>query len=246
MAKQSEKDHFGRPVTIPEEYATNEALIEYLMSFISENKNILFDKVLAQRTKHLTVVFENIHKAQNASAVIRSCDCFGLQDVHFIEEKYKYEVNDDIVKGSINWVDIYKHNSTTEAFQYLKQQGYKLAATTPHGDCVAIDDLPVNEKVAILFGTELSGLTEQAIQQADYRVKIPMYGFTESFNLSASAAVILHVLTQKIRHTPNIAWQLSQKEKNMIKLTWIYRMVRAADQIALKFLNEKISNSQLN
>ncbi|MCS6832519.1 MAG: RNA methyltransferase [Flammeovirgaceae bacterium] len=239
MAKQPERDYLGRYITIPEDYADNQPLIDYLLSFITPHRRELFRKVVQQRTKHVTLVFENIHKAQNASAVIRSADCFGIQDIHFIEEKYQYAVNEDIVKGSSTWVDIYRHPTTQQACDFLHREGYKIAATTPHGECIDIDNLPVEEKIAILFGTELNGLSETALSRADYRVKIPMVGFTESFNLSASAAIILHVTTTKMRRSSHVRWQLTPREQNMVLLTWLYRTVKGVDLIAEKFLNNE-------
>lgn len=239
MAKQLEKDYWGRTITIPEEYAENQLLIDYLLSFVTEHRRELFRKVVQQRTKHITVVFENIHKAQNASAVIRSADCFGVQDIHFIEEKYQYSVNEDIVKGSATWVDIYRHPTTMQAYEFLRRKGYKIAATSPHGNGIDIDQLPVEEKTAILFGTELNGLSDTALAHADYHVKIPMFGFTESFNLSASAAIILHVTTTKMRRSEHVRWQLNLREQNMILLTWLYRTIKGVDLIVEKFLTSE-------
>jgi len=207
--------------------------LEYLEGFITENKRMLFDKVIEQRTRHITVVLEDIYQSQNASAVLRSCDCFGVQDVHIIENRYEYSINPDVALGSTKWLNLKKYNTEDEntqaCYKNLREQGYQIIATTPHKDELLLDELDVSRKTALVFGTELEGLSETAIEQADAWVKIPMYGFTESFNISVSAAIILWHLTERLRKS-NIPWQLNDAERIETRLQWALSVVKHPDK----------------
>ncbi|NOX86266.1 MAG: RNA methyltransferase [Chlorobi bacterium] len=218
---------------------TAKALLEYMQQFITDERKQLFEKVLEYRTRHITVVLEDIYQPHNASAVLRTCDLTGVQDVHIIENKNKYDVNPDVALGSFKWLNLIKYNETEDntlgAFQKLKEQGYRIIATTPHKDEQTPQTIPLEGKMALVFGTELTGLSNTAIENADEYLKIPMYGFTESFNISVSAALILHILTERLRES-DIRWQLSETEKTMIRLEWVKRTLRKAEIYEKAFL----------
>lgn len=217
-------------------------LLEHLYSFISANKKQKIEKVLTQRTRHITVVLENIYQPHNASAVIRSCDCFGIQDLHIIENTNKYEVNPDVALGSSKWVDLIKYNkkgvnNTVDCINDLKSKGYKIVATTPHKDDVDLPDYPIDEKTALLFGTELDGLSSTAMDMADAYIKIPMVGFTESFNISVSAALCLYQMTLKLKQS-KVNWELTSAERQDIMLEWARRIVKRSSAIEDEFLRK--------
>ena len=203
--------------------------LQHLLSFVSENKQNKFDEVLAQRTRHVTVVLEDIFQPHNASAVLRSCDCFGVQDVHIIENRNKYNVNPHIAVGSAKWLNLNYHNqqeeNTVACINSLKEKGYTVVATTPHKDDVLLPELPIDKPIALLFGTEMEGLTDTALAHADTYMRIPMYGFTESFNISVSAALCLQSITERMRNS-DINWQLTEEEKDEIKLEWAKKVIR--------------------
>jgi tRNA (guanosine-2'-O-)-methyltransferase len=170
-------------------------LINYLSSFISETRRAKFDEVLKYRTRHFTLVLEDLYQPHNASAVLRSCDIFGIQDIHIIENKNAYTVNKDIAMGSPKWLNLYKYrkeeNNSLTCINNLKQKGYRVIATSPNEQVTTIDELPIDKPLALFFGTELTGISETVMEHADEFVKIPMYGFTESFNISVSAALCM-------------------------------------------------------
>ena len=207
----------------------DKAFLNHLISFVSENKQNKFEQVLNNRTRHLTVVLEDIYQPHNASAVLRSCDCFGVQDVHIIENRNKYNVNPHIAVGSAKWLNLNYHNqqkeNTVACINELKAKGYTIVATTPHKDDVLLPELPIDKPIALMFGTELEGLTDVALEHADVFMRIPMYGFTESFNISVSAALCLQSITERLRKS-QIKWQLSEDEKDAIKLEWAKKVVR--------------------
>jgi len=216
-------------------------LLAFITGFISENKKNKFETIILQRTRHITLVLEDIFQPHNASAVLRSCDCFGLQDVHIIENSNKYQVNPDVALGSSKWLSLYKYNSaennTVACLQSLKTAGYQIIATTPHKDDHTPEDLPLGQKIALVFGTELEGLTPQAISMADGFVKIPMYGFTESLNISVSAALLIRSLTERLRSS-EVHWQLSDEESLDIRIAWAKNVVRKSDILEKEFIRK--------
>jgi len=217
-------------------------LRDYLFEFISENKKGLFEKNILNRTRYLTVVLENIYQPHNASAVLRSCDLFGVQDVHIIENSNKYKLSEEVAMGSSKWLNMKKYNTeqdnTTACFDKLRADGYRIVATTPHEKDVMLDELPLDQKTALVFGTELDGLSDVAMQKADAYVKIPMYGFTESFNISVSAALSMFHLSEKIRKS-DIDWQLSEEEQVDIHINWAKAVIKMSDLIIEEYLKKE-------
>lgn len=218
-------------------------LIDYLSGFVSEKRFDLFKKIVEKRTRYLTVVLEDIYQPHNASAVLRTCDCFGIQDVHIIENSNKYDVNPDVALGSDKWLSMHKYNSaeenTLDTFNYLREKGYRIVATSPHTNDVGLDQFSLEKgKAAFVFGTELKGLSRLAINNADEYLRIPMYGFTESFNISVSAAIILHHLSSRL-HLSGINWSLTQDEKDILVLDWLRKTIKSADKIEKQFFKLK-------
>ena len=202
-----------------------EQLYESASQLFSPHKRQLFDKLVLNRTRHICVVLEDIFQPHNASAVLRSCDCFGVQDVHVVENHNKYAPNSDVTMGSDKWVDFYKHPDILQTYDQLRQKGYRIIATLPHENDTLITQLDISQPTALVFGTELTGLSQEAIDHADGYVKVPMYGFTESFNISVCAALSLFYLTERMRANPSIHWQLSPLEQITLKLYWSMQVI---------------------
>lgn len=216
-------------------------LLEYLYGFMSENKKELFDKIIPERTKHVTVVLEDIFQPQNASAVLRTCDVFGIQDVHVIENENEYNINPRVVHGASKWIDLHKYNekenNTLDCINKLKSEGYKIYGTTPHTDDCLIQDIPLDEKVALMFGTEMTGLSDIAMDNVDGFVKIPMYGFTESLNISVSASICLYELKKRLK-TSDINWQLSEKDQVEQLIQWSKKVIKDGTLIEKQYLEK--------
>jgi tRNA (guanosine-2'-O-)-methyltransferase len=224
------------------EMALKQELITYLKGFMSDRRVQRFDDVIAMRSDYMRVVLENVYQAHNASAVVRSCDCFGIQHVHFIENRNRMKLSDDVAMGSSNWLSIHRHNekenNTVETLQDLKKAGYRIIATTPHKDDFTPDTLPIDQKIALVFGTEIDGISPEVVQMADGFVKIPMYGFTESFNISVSAAICMYALSSRIRaEVPNHL--LSEEEKTDIYLDWLKCSVEKSEALIQNYLQHK-------
>lgn len=217
-------------------------LLDHLQGFITEHKRGLFEKIIHNRTRHMTVVLEDIYQSQNASAVLRTCDCFGIQDVHIIENRYAYTLNPDVALGSSKWLSLHKYNvednNTLPCYAALREKGYRIIATTPHKEDVMLDDLAVDGKFALVFGTELEGLSREGVENADAYVKIPMYGFTESYNISVSAAICIHHLSRKLRSS-EVDWQLSDEEMLDVRLSWAKSVLKHPDVYIREFMHKE-------
>lgn len=216
-------------------------LILYLKEFVTENKWQLLNEVVKNRTRYLTVVLEDIFQAQNASAVLRTCDCFGIQDVHVIENRNEYQVNPDVALGASQWLNLYKYNklenNTLTAIDTLRKQGYRIVATTPHTNDIELESFNLSKgKTALFFGSEQPGLSRLMMDNADEFMKIPMFGFTESFNISVSAAISLHHLNHELKKS-DIQWQLSDSEKDEILLNWLRTSIKSSEMIEKEYYN---------
>ncbi len=222
-------------------------LINYLTSFVNEDRLQLFNKLIKERTNYLTVVLEDIFQPQNASAVLRSCDCFGIQNIHIIENRNKFTVDKEVVMGASKWLTIHKHNNSAnnslEAIKLLKASGYRIIATTPHINEQTLNNFDLSKgKAALIFGSELLGISKVAKEEADEFLKIPMFGFTESLNISVSAAVILHHLTLKMREQSNVNWHLCEEDHDEIMLQWLKRTIKQSKLLEQKFWKDYEQN----
>lgn len=223
-------------------------LLEYLSKFVTPERLTLFNNILDERTNYITVVLEDIYQSQNASAVLRTCDCFGVQNVHVIENRNTFDVNKEVALGSSKWLTIQKYNeaenNSYQAIQTLKNKGYRIVATTPHRNDQTLNDFDLLKgKAALVFGSELPGVSDVIINEADEFLKIPMYGFTESFNISVSAALVLHHLSNKLRESTKLNWRLTETEKNEIKLQWIKNTIKRSNLLEERFLKEQIKRN---
>lgn len=204
----------------------------YLQQFVTEERQARLREILENRTHHVTVVLEDLFQTQNISAVLRTCDCYGVQNVHVIKHRNEFEIHKDISMGADKWLSIHQYphseHNVKDCIDRLHEQGYWVAATLPDEQKRTIFDLPVERKTAFLFGTELTGLSDEAIKYADGNVLIPMYGFTESFNISNSAAIILSHFSERMRHS-EAQWQLLPEEKEELYFEWLQKSVKNPD-----------------
>jgi len=218
---------------------TDIGLINFLSEFVSERRLALIENVLDNRTRYVTVLLEDIYQSQNASAVLRTCECLGIQDIHVIENKNPYHYNPGVAMGSGKWVNLQKfnqcENNTLQAIEYLKSNNYRIIATVPGENCITLEEFDVeNGKFAIVMGSELEGISNEIRRQADELITIPMFGFTESFNISVSTAIILYHVIGKLKSTL-LDWRLSDEERLKLKLEWLKASVKKSDLLVKKF-----------
>lgn len=214
----------------------------FLQQYMSADRLERFKEVVAGRTRHVTIVLENIYQSQNANAVLRTCECLGVQDIHLIESLHKYQVNKDVLRGSNQWLTLHKYrkhtNQVTGCVEHLKSNGYKIIVTSPHQDGRTPDDIELNDKLAIVMGTEGEGVSEELMKQADGFLKIPMFGFTESMNISVSAAIILNRITSRLKLS-EVNWRLTDDEKNELIFEWTKKSIKKSELLISEFFTHR-------
>lgn len=215
------------------------ALLEHLESYLTESRREKFKRVIAQRTKHFTVATEDVYQLHNTSAVIRSCDVFGIQEVSIVEEQNTKRIDREIAMGAQKWVDLNRYHSVKSCITDLKQQGYQIIATTPHTNDCNLEDFDVTKKSCFFFGRETEGLSKEVLNAADGFLKIPMVGFTESLNISVSAAIILQHVTSKLKNSA-IDWALTPEEQYEKRLDWCKKTIKSYDEIVARYLSNTI------
>ncbi len=221
-----------------------EALIDHFLKFITDERKALFKELIQKRTTYLTIVLENIYQPLNASAVLRSCDCFGIQDVHVIENYNEFKPDREVAMGASNWLTVYRYDknkkNTLDCIQSLKNKGYRIIATSPHNSQTDLINFDLSKgKTALFFGAEVEGLSELVLENADEHLYIPMYGFTESFNLSVSAAICLYEMRMKMEKE-NIKWHMTEDEKNQVLLNWLRYSIDRSEIVEEDFLKNRL------
>jgi tRNA (guanosine-2'-O-)-methyltransferase len=213
-------------------------LLQHLEGFLTEHRIEKFATVLSQRTKHFTVATEDVYQLHNTSAVMRSCDVFGIQELHIVEEQNSKDIDREIAMGAQKWVDLKRYHSVKDALKKLKQDGYQIVATTPHENDNVLSEFDVTEKSCFFFGRETEGLSQDVLDEADCFLKIPMVGFTESLNISVSAAIILQDVTIKLKAS-DVSWQLTQEEQLEKRLDWCKKTIKSYEQVISRFYENK-------
>lgn len=209
--------------------------LSYLYEFITPNRREGFERVLANRTRHITIAIEDVYQLHNTSAVMRSCEVFGVQDLHVIEERFGKRIDKEIAMGAEKWVDIHRYQNANQCIDTLREKGYQIVITSPHIDANYLQDFDVSKKSAIFFGTEKNGLSQEIMNQADAKIKIPMVGFTESLNISVSAAIVIQDLMNRLRQT-SIDWKLTEEELLEKRIDWTRKSIKDIDFITERYL----------
>ncbi len=233
---------------------TQRALIAHLESHLTPERRQRLDAVLAERTRYITLVLEDIFQFHNASATVRTCDCLGVQDLHVIENRntfgQKIYKDQNVAMGANKWLTLHRYGppplewkagdnglmpNTVACFDALRARGYRIVATTLREDAVDLAEVPTDRPIALLVGNEKLGLSETAHKGADLAVKLPLLGFTQSYNLSVCAALCLHDLVRRVRSTGN-AWRMPEAEKTALKLHWLRDTTPGAAALEEAFL----------
>ena len=211
--------------------------LDFLENILTDNRKERFQQVLSKRTNHFTIAMEDIFQLHNTSAVMRSCEVFGIQQLNVIEERYTKSIDKEIAMGAQKWVDVNRFDSISGCITNLKNKGYQIIATTPHENDCELDDFDITKPSALFFGTERDGLSEEVLQNADGFLKIPMAGFTESLNISVSAAIIIQNLMSRL-HKSAINWQLSEEEMLEKRMQWAKNTIKDIKRIEERYYSE--------
>ncbi len=214
--------------------------LDFLENILTDNRKERFLQVLSKRTNHFTIAIEDVFQLHNTSAVMRSCEVFGIQQLNVIEERYTKSIDKEIAMGAQKWVDVNRFDSISSCIYDLKNKGYQIIATTPHENDYLLDDFDISKPSALFFGTERDGLSDEILQQANGFLKIPMVGFTESLNISVSAAIIIQNIMSRL-HKSDIKWQLTEDEILEKRLIWAKNSIKDIKRIEKRYFEEKLS-----
>ncbi len=216
-------------------------VLQEFYKIITPNKVNMFERIAPQRSKHIVVGLENIQQDHNASAIMRTMDCLGFQELHLIEKNNNYQFQRDIALGAARWLDVMQHQQEPEpvldSIAHLRQKGYQIVATSPHIKASTPQNIDLTQPIALFFGAEKHGISEELSANADAFLHIPMHGFTESFNLSVSAALVLSALRTRLEAS-SIDWLLSPERQTELKISWCERILNGGPQLAQKFRAE--------
>lgn len=214
-------------------------LLHYLEGFLTDSRKEKFLKILENRTNHFTIAMEDVYQLHNTSAVMRSCEVFGIQELNVVEQKFGKRIDTEIAMGAQKWVDINRFNSMQNCMDSLREKGYQIIATTPHNESCMLHEFDITKRSAIFFGTEKEGLSQEVIDQADGYLKIPMVGFTESLNISVSAAIIIQDITNRLRQS-EIDWKLTPDEILQKRLTWTRNSIKDIKRIEERYFQSNL------
>ena len=211
--------------------------LSFLENILTDNRKERFLSVLENRTKHFTIVVEDVFQMHNTSAVMRSCEVFGIQELNVIEQRFGKRIDKEIAMGAQKWVDINQYDTVTTCISALQNKGYQIIATTPHENDCLLEDFDITKPSALFFGTERDGLSPEILEKADGFLKIPMVGFTESLNISVSAAIIIQNITNRLRNS-DIDWKLSADEILEKRLLWAKSSIKDIKRIEARYFEE--------
>lgn len=212
-------------------------LIEYLSGFLTKARLTKLHQVLDNRTSYIRVGIENVYHDHNTSAILRNCDCMGIQTLDVIDSKYGYTPSRRTTRGAEKWITVNTFPTTSEAIMNIKKEGYQLVATVPSINSIPIEDFDTNKPFCLFFGTEKDGLSEEIKVSADRLVHIPIKGFSESYNVSVSAALALYSIRNKFCNRPE--WKLPDEMKEELLLDWVIKSIPNGHEIAAQFIKKR-------
>lgn len=211
---------------------------EVMQPMLTDERILRIEQVLDARLSGLTMVLENQHHPHNGAAAIRSVEAMGLDTLHVVESTEPFSASPAITIGCDKWIDIIHHRDMNECARTLRAQGFALVATCPEAD-VDIETIDASQRLALVFGNEREGLTDQALSLCDRRVKIPMFGFTRSFNLSVSVALVTYRLAARRRQALQRPGDLDEEKRDLLRARWYAMTVRGAEAILARHVSER-------
>ncbi|MGA9211813.1 TrmH family RNA methyltransferase [Kaistella sp.] len=203
---------------------------EYLQQFLTEERLEKISHFAPGSSDFVLPVMEDIFQFRNAAAIVRSVEACGFHKIVAMESENEFNPNLRVTKGAETWVEVEKLPHNLESLKEIKSRGYKIVAVSPENNATMLPDYQLNEPVALVFGTEKEGVTEEILHFADETLAIPMYGFTRSFNVSVAAAICFYELKQKLIKS-NLDYQLSEEKLWQMKVRWALNSIKSGEQI---------------
>jgi len=210
---------------------------EYMKGFLTEERLSKIEKYAEESSDFVLPVLENIYQFRNAAAIIRSVEACGFHKIAALEEENVFNPNIRVARGADTWMQVEKMPKTMSSLQQIRDKGYKILAVSPEKNAVSLPEYELKEPVALIFGTEMEGVSQEVLDFADETLIIPMYGFTQSFNVSVAAAICMYELKQKLLKS-DIDYKLSDEKKLAMKIRWAVNSARSGDEILNYYLKK--------
>ena len=214
-----------------------EATYYYLQQFLTEERLQKIEHYSAESSDFVLPVMEDIYQFRNAAAIVRSVEACGFHKVIAMEKENIFEPNLRVTKGADTWVEVDKMPRTIESLKQIKNRGYKVVAVSAENNAKMLPEYEIKEPIALVFGTEWEGTTDELLDFADETLAIPMYGFTKSFNVSVAAAICMYELKQKLLKS-NIDYKLSEEKLLKLRINWAVNSIKSGKEILEKFRRE--------
>ena len=206
----------GKQFEIKGEVYSPEAVIEKMGELLTPERKERIRQVIDKRTYDIVPVLDGIHDLGNVSAVMRSAEAFGLQELHFVQNQPKYKVSQRTSKGTDKWLNVIRWKESLACAKSLKERGYQIVATHLDATAVPISEVDFSGKTALILGNEKDGVSKEILEMSDVRCIIPMQGFAESFNISVAAALSFYHIYQDRMSRLGHHGNLSPEEKKYL------------------------------
>lgn len=217
-------------------------ITEILREYVGDERFDRMNSILDLRTRRLTALLENVTNPHNAAACLRSCDAFGIQDLHVVtEDSQPIRVARGIARKCHKWLTVHHHRDLESALHAIKSAGYRLAVTDPGSDTQAampLESVSMDQKLCVAFGNEAAGVSDELRAAADFLMVIPMHGFVESLNISVAFALSMHWLRCKLDAGAEGTGDLIEDERVRIVDRWVLEQVSRSQDI-LKELDRR-------
>ena len=214
---------------------TNQEIYDYLQQFLTDERLSKIEHFSKESSDFVLPVMEDVYQFRNAAAIVRSVEACGFHHVVALEEENVFNPNLKVTKGAETWVQVEKMPNNLDSLKEIKSRGYRILAVSPEKNATMLPDYEVKEPIALVFGTELEGVSDEIIDFADETLAIPMFGFTKSFNVSVAAAICMYELKQKLIKS-GIEYQLSEEKLLELKIRWAKNSIKSSEQILERFL----------
>ena len=209
---------------------------DYLKQFLTDERLSKIEHFSQESSDFVLPVMEDVYQFRNAAAIVRSVEACGFHHVVALEEENVFNPNLKVTKGAETWVQVEKMPNNLDSLKEIKNRGYKILAVSPENNATMLPDYEVKEPIALVFGTELEGVSDEILDFADETLAIPMYGFTKSFNVSVAAAICMYELKQKLMKS-GIDYKLSKEKLLEMKIRWTVNSIRSGEELLERFLN---------
>ena len=214
---------------------TNQEIYDYLQQFLTDERLSKIEHFSKESSDFVLPVMEDVYQFRNAAAIVRSVEACGFHHVVALEEENVFNPNLKVTKGAETWVQVEKMPNNLDSLKEIKSRGYRILAVSPEKNATMLPDYEVKEPIALVFGTELEGVSDEILDFADETLAIPMFGFTKSFNVSVAAAICMYELKQKLIKS-GIDYKLSKEKLLELKIRWAKNSIKSSEQILERFL----------